>query len=309
MTSSRLTIATRGSDLALWQAEHVRSRLLELDAALTIELAIIKTTGDRIVDRPLAAIGGKALFVKEIEQALLDGSADIAVHSMKDVPAELAPGLVMAAISARQDPRDALVTRSGKPLVELPQGATLGTSSLRRACQVSAARPDMRIMPLRGNVPTRLAKVSDGELDATILAAAGLNRLGLADRASEILDPTVCLPAVGQGALGIEVRADDHGTADLVARAVHDEVTSTCVSAERAFLARVEGNCQAPLAAYAELDGSELYLRALIGKPDGSQVVAGERRGNPDDGVNMAIDLGEELLDRGGRDILAALQS
>jgi hydroxymethylbilane synthase len=253
------TIATRGSALALWQANHVRDRLLALEPSLMIELLILKTTGDLIQDRPLAEVGGKGLFVKEIEEALLDRRADIAVHSMKDVPAELAPGLTMAAISEREDPADALITRTGGGLAELPAGARLGTSSLRRACQLKALRPDLEIVPLRGNVPTRIRRLDDGALDAIVLAAAGLRRLGYEGRISQRLDPeTVSIPAAGQGALGIETRAGDGGTIQLLRDSCQHDDDATCVTAERAFLAELFGGCQAPMAAHARLDGDRL---------------------------------------------------
>src|SRR5690606_16801721 len=209
------------------------------------------------------------LFVKEIEQALLDGQADLAVHSMKDVPAELAPGLAMAATSEREDPRDALVSRGGVALAALPAGARVGTSSLRRACQVRALRPDLDLVPLRGNVPTRMGKVDSGELDAAVLAAAGLRRLGHAGRIAELLEPDACVPAAGQGALGVETRADDAEVAGLVRRAVHHEDTDRRVAAERGFLAVLGGGCQTPIAAHARLAGDELHLVALVGRPDG----------------------------------------
>ena len=300
----KLTIATRGSALALWQAEHVRARLTAAEPGLAVELLIIKTTGDLIVDRPLSQVGGKGLFVKEIEQALIDRQADVAVHSMKDVPAELAPGLVMAAISQREDPRDALVSRAGETLAALPHGARVGTSSLRRVCQLRRERPDLDLVPLRGNVPTRMGKVDSGELDAVVLAAAGLRRLGHADRIAELLDPDSCVPAAGQGALGIETRAGDAELAALVRRAVHHDDTARCVAAERGFLAVLGGGCQTPIAAHARLSGGELHLVALVGRPDGSEIIRGERRGPASDAERLGTELGVELLGRGAERIL-----
>jgi hydroxymethylbilane synthase len=304
----RLVIATRGSALALWQAEHVKARLTAERPGLEVELLVLKTTGDKILDRPLAEVGGKGLFVKEIEQALLEGTAQVAVHSMKDVPAELAPGLRMAAISAREDPRDALVSRGGGGLAELAAGARVGTSSLRRVCQLRARRADLVLVPLRGNVPTRLAAVERGDLDAAVLAAAGLRRLGHEGRIAELLDPSVCVPAAGQGALGIETRADDAAAGELVRRAVHSDDDAACVAAERGFTGRLGGGCQTPLAAHAHLvGGGELHLVALIGRPDGSEIVRGERRGPAARGAELGGELAEELLGRGGARILRDL--
>jgi hydroxymethylbilane synthase len=299
-----LTIATRGSALALWQAEHVRDRLLAASPGLTVELRIIKTTGDKIQDRPLSQVGGKGLFVKEIEQALLDRDADLAVHSMKDVPADLAPGLFMAATSEREDPRDALVSANQRLLVELPAGARVGTSSLRRVCQLRRLRPDLDLVPLRGNVPTRMGKVDSGELGAVVLAAAGLRRLGHQNRIAEHLDPDRFIPAAGQGALGVETRADDAELAALVGQAVHHDDTATCVAAERGFLAVLGGGCQTPLAAHARLVAGELHLVALVGRPDASEMLHGERRGAASRAAELGADLGRELLSRGADRIL-----
>jgi hydroxymethylbilane synthase len=305
---ARLTIATRGSALALWQAEHVKARLLAAQAGLEIELLVVKTTGDKILDRPLAEVGGKGLFVKEIEQALLEGAADLAVHSMKDVPAELAPGLCMAAVSAREDPRDALVSRGGHRLAGLAPGARVGTSSLRRMCQLRALRRDLDLVPLRGNVPTRLDKVERGDLDAAVLAAAGLRRLGHERRISELLDPAVCLPAGGQGALGIETRDGDALVSGLVRRAVHSEEDAGCVEAERGFTGRLGGGCQTPVAAHARpVGGGQVHLVALVGRPDGTEIIRGERRGPMTSARELGVDLADELLARGGASILRDL--
>jgi len=303
---SELTIATRGSELALWQAHHVRDRLQAASPGLRVELLVLKTQGDKILDVPLAKIGGKALFVKEIEQALLDRRADVAVHSMKDVPAQLAPGLHMAAISEREDPRDAFLSRAGVTLADLPAGSVVGTSSMRRQCQILHYRPDVEIAMLRGNVPTRLRKLDDGDFDAIVLAAAGLKRLGFGERITQVLEPTLSLPAVGQGALGIETRADDPDVSALVHRALNHERDAHRVIAERAFLDRLEGGCQTPLAAHADYEGGELRISALIGRPDGSELIRGERQGAPGNAAAMGIELADELLGRGGAGILAA---
>ena len=304
----RLVIATRGSALALWQAEHVKSRLVAARPGLEVALLVVTTTGDKILDRPLAEVGGKGLFVKEIEQALIERAADLAVHSMKDVPAELAPGLTMAAVSAREDPRDALVSRGGQTLSGLPHSARVGTSSLRRVCQLRALRPDLALVPLRGNVPTRLAKVERGDLDAAVLAAAGLRRLGHEGRISELLDPSVCVPAGGQGALGIETRGDDAAAAELARRAMHSDADAACVAAERGFTGRLGGGCQTPLAAHArQVGGGELHLVALIGRPEGTEIIRGERRGPVARAAELGADLAEELLARGGDRILRDL--
>lgn len=305
---SRLTIATRGSALALWQANHVRDALLVARPGIEVELLTLKTTGDKILDRPLAAIGGKALFVKEIEEALLDGRAHIAVHSMKDVPAALAPGLHMAATSKRADPFDALCTRDGSGLDDLPPNARVGTSSLRRACQLRARRPDLDIVPLRGNVPTRLRKLDDGEFDAIVLAAAGLTRLGRSDRISQRLTPELCLPAVGQGILGIETREDDGDTTKLVRAALHDADVGHRATAERAFLARLGGSCQTPIAAFAQLIDGALHLDGLVGRPDGTLILREQRSGEPGDAEPLGVSLAEALLDRGAQEIIDACQ-
>jgi hydroxymethylbilane synthase len=304
VTDSKLIIATRGSKLALWQAEHVRERLQASREGLEVELLVVKTRGDKILDVPLAKVGGKALFVKEIEQALLDGRAQVAVHSMKDVPAELAPGLHMAAVSEREDPRDAWIASSGQALEQLPAGSVVGTSSMRRQCQILAARPELRIEMLRGNVPTRLGKLDEGNFDAIVLAAAGLRRLGFGDRITESLEPTGFVPAVGQGALGIETRADDAATTELVRAAMHHEADARRVAAERAFLLELEGGCQTPLAAHATYRSGQLHLDALIGRPDGTEILRADKLGAPSDAEAMGAELAVELLGRGGRAIL-----
>ncbi|MFO1059718.1 MAG: hydroxymethylbilane synthase [Dongiaceae bacterium] len=278
-----LRIGTRGSPLALFQAEELRRRLAAAHPRLAepaaIELSIIKTTGDQVQDRPLAELGGKGLFTKEIEEALLAGAIDFAVHSMKDVPTWLPAGLTIACLLPREDPRDALLARTGDSIATLPQGAVVGTASLRRQAQLLALRPDLRVVSLRGNVQTRLRKLEAGEVDATLLALAGLKRLGLAGKATAILSTDEILPAVAQGAIGIEIRADDALARELLAP-LDDPATATLVAAERACLAELDGSCRTPIAALAEPGpGGDLRLRALIALPDGGAVRRDERRG------------------------------
>lgn len=266
----KLVLATRRSKLALAQARAYAASLVSAHPGLEIEELHIVTTGDRIQDRSLQDIGGKGLFVKEIEEALLEGRADLAVHSIKDMPAALAEGLVFGAIPPREDPRDALVAHAGGGLAALKRGATVGTSSLRRSCQLLAVRPDLRVVPLRGNVDTRLRKVAEAEVDAIVLALAGLRRMSLTECVTEVLATETMLPAVGQGALGIECRADDERTLSLL-RATDDLATRIAVTAERAFMRAVGGSCQLPLAALCERRDSELHLRAMLAEPDGSR--------------------------------------
>lgn len=301
-----LRIGTRGSKLALTQSRWVQSCLQQRHPQLTIELVTIKTSGDRFVDQPLSEIGGKGLFVKEIEEAMVAGTIDCAVHSMKDVPGELAPGLVIAATPPREDPRDVLIARNGAGFEQLPRGARVGTSSLRRMALLRALRSDLDVRSLRGNVDTRLAKLDRGELDAIVLAAAGLRRLGIERRDAEPFDPQHFLPAVGQGVLALESRADD--TATLLA-VLDDAPTRIAVTAERAFLLRVGGSCRTPLAAYATLDGNTLTLRALIADPDGTRVLRAEHRGPAGQAAALGAALADELLGRGGADILRALEA
>jgi hydroxymethylbilane synthase len=264
------------------------------------------TRGDVILDTPLAKVGGKGLFVKELELAMLEGRADIAVHSMKDVPVEFPTGLGLVTICEREDPRDAFVSNHYASIDELPHGSIVGTSSLRRQCQLAAARPDLTIRSLRGNVGTRLGKLDSGEYDAIILAAAGLKRLNLEARIRQPLSPEQSLPAVGQGAVGIECRLDDEWTKALLAPLNHTE-TAIRVRAERAMNTRLEGGCQVPIGSYAELIDGELWLRALVGAPDGSQMVRGERRGRAEEAETLGVSLAEELLNNGARDILAVV--
>lgn len=303
MPTNRVRIATRKSPLALWQAEYVRDRLLEAHPGLQVELLKMTTQGDKILDSPLAKIGGKGLFVKELEQGMLEGHADIAVHSMKDVPAEFPPGLHLAVVCEREDARDAFVSNTYASLNDLPQGARVGTSSLRRQCQLNEKRPDLNILTLRGNVNTRLAKLDAGEYDAIILASAGLLRLGMAERITEYLDTRVSLPAVGQGAVGIECREDDARIHALLAP-LNDAPTHIRVTAERAMNRRLEGGCQVPIAGYAVLDGGNLTLRGLVGRPDGSEVVRGEVSGPQQEAEKLGITLADDLLKRGAEAIL-----
>lgn len=306
MPETPLRIATRKSPLAIWQAEHVAATLTRANPGLQVELVGMSTQGDRILDSPLAKIGGKGLFVKELEQGMLEGRADIAVHSMKDVPVDLPQGLHLGVILEREDPRDAFVSAAHGGLSELPEGARVGTSSLRRQCQLRSRRPDLRIAPLRGNVNTRLAKLDGGEFDAIILAAAGLKRLGFEARIRAHLDPADSLPAIGQGAIGIECRADDERVNALIAP-LHHGGTACCVRAERAMNRRLMGGCQVPIAGFAELEGGELWMRALVGEPDGSRVIRAERRGSSAEAEALGEALGEELLAGGAGAILAAL--
>lgn len=306
MSINRVVIATRGSQLALWQANHVKARLEAVSPGITVELEIIKTSGDKILDVPLAKVGGKGLFVKEIEQALVDKTADLAVHSMKDVPAELAPGLVLCAVSTREVPWDALCTRDGATLDTLKQGAKVGTSSMRRQSQLLARRPDLQIALLRGNVPTRLRKLDDGEFDAIVLAAAGLHRLGLADRISQLLPLDISIPAVAQGVLAIEIREGDTRVRELVRAAIHDEPTSLKMFAERAFLARMGGSCQTPLAAHAVDHEGGLRVIGMCGMPDGTRILRDEVIGSVQAGPQLGEELANKLLARGAGEILAA---
>jgi len=307
MLDKVLRIATRQSPLALWQAHYVKERLVSCHPGLSVELVPMVTRGDVILDTPLAKVGGKGLFVKELELAMLEGRADIAVHSMKDVPVEFPEGLGLVTICEREDPRDAFVSNHYASIDELPHGSIVGTSSLRRQCQLAAARPDLTIRSLRGNVGTRLGKLDSGEDDdAIILAAAGLKRLNLEARIRQPLSPEQSLPAVGQGAVGIECRLDDEWTKTLLAPLNHTE-TAIRVRAERAMNTRLEGGCQVPIGSYAELIDGELWLRALVGAPDGSHTVRGERRGRPEDAETLGVALAEELLDNGARDILAVV--
>lgn len=303
-----LKIATRQSPLALWQAEHIRARLQELHADLQVELVTFVTQGDKILDTPLAKIGGKGLFVKELEAALLDGRADLAVHSMKDVPMALPEGLSLAVICEREDPLDAFVSNSYTSFDELPQGAKVGTSSLRRKSQILKARPDLEIIDLRGNVGTRLSKLDAGNYDAIILASAGLKRLGLADRIRHTLKPAVSLPAVGQGALGLECRDRDQAVLDLILPLLHAE-TDACVRAERAFNAYLEGGCQVPIAGYATLQDGKIAIEGRVGSVDGATLLKAELQGDVNQAEQLGVALAQNLLAQGAGDLLKALYS
>ena len=301
-----LRIATRKSALALWQAEYVKSRLESIHPQLTVELLPLTSRGDIILDVPLAKVGGKGLFVKELETALLDDKADIAVHSMKDLPMEFPHGLGLSVICEREDPRDAFVSNKFRHFDELPNGAIVGTSSLRRQCQLLALRPDIEIRFLRGNVNTRLAKLDAGQYDAIILASAGLIRLKMAERISQYIAPELCLPAGGQGAVGIECRNADVDTHALLAPLNHD-LSATAVTAERAMNRRLEGGCQVPIACYAIHQNNGLWLRGLVGEPDGSEILTDEISGTVADAEQMGVTLADSLLKAGAGRILSAV--
>jgi hydroxymethylbilane synthase len=308
LQAAKIRIGTRGSPLALAQAREVRRRIVEahrlsLDKC---ELCIIKTTGDKIVDRPLVEDGGKGLFTKEIEEALLAGDIDLAVHSTKDMPTVLPAGLGIGAMPKREDPRDAFISVTYSSLDDVPAGATVGTSSLRRQAQVLRQRPDLQVIPFRGNVETRLRKLKEGAADATLLACAGLNRLNLSQHIKQPMSPEVMLPAVAQGAICIEVRSDDDKTARLIAP-LNDAETAICVATERAFLAKLDGSCRTPIAGLAELSGNTLRFRGEILTPDGTQSHATERSGAPETALRLGEDVAAELLDRAGPDFFRAL--
>ena len=297
-------IATRKSALALWQAEFVKAQLEHFHDDVRVELVPMSTQGDIILDTPLAKIGGKGLFVKELEQAMLDGRADIAVHSMKDVPVEFPDDLELHVICEREDPRDAFVSNNFANIDALPQGAIVGTSSLRRQCQIRALRPDLEIRDLRGNVNTRLAKLDSGQYDAIILAAAGLIRLEMGERIRDFIEPEVSLPANGQGAVGIECRINDEVTKALLAPLEHSE-TRIRVNAERAMNRHLEGGCQVPIGAYALVDGDQVHLRGLVGAIDGSEILRDEISGHVDDAEKLGVELAKKLLAQGADKILA----
>jgi hydroxymethylbilane synthase len=305
--SNIIRIATRKSPLAMWQAEHVSALLTKLHPGLEIQIVGMTTKGDKILDAPLAKVGGKGLFVKELEQGMLEGVADIAVHSMKDVPVDFPEGLHLAVIMDREDPRDAFVSNRYEDLDSLPQGACVGTSSLRRQCQLADRRPDLRIEPLRGNVNTRLAKLDAGEYDAIILAAAGLMRLGFESRIRGRIAPEVSLPAIGQGAIGIECRSADPRTNDLIAP-LHHRDTADRVLAERAMNARLHGGCQVPIAGHALIEGDRLVLKGLVGTPDGSRILRAESEGPREDCEAIGTRVADDLLAQGADEILSALQ-
>lgn len=302
----RLVIATRASRLAVWQAEHVRDRLRALYPACTVELLTLTTRGDQILDRTLSKVGGKGLFVKELETALLDGRADLAVHSLKDVPVDMRPPFELCTVLERADPRDAFVSNHHESLEALPAGAVVGTSSLRREAQIRAARPDLVVKPLRGNLDTRLDKLDRGEYDAIVLAAAGLERIGYGDRIRNRLSPAQSLPAAGQGALGIEIR-DDRDDMRAWLAPLSSPATTACVSAERAVSRKLGGSCQVPLAAYAELHGDELRIEALVSSVDGNRILRATRAGAASEAERLGLAVAQDLLDKGAGAILAEL--
>lgn len=302
----KLTIGTRQSALALWQAEHIAALLQEKYPECEIGLKRVLTKGDKILDVSLSKIGGKGLFTKEIEQDLLDGEVDLAVHSLKDMPTELPEGLILACITKREHEGDAFVSNNYRSLAEMPLGATVGTSSLRRKAQLLAARPDLQIVDLRGNVQTRLARLDEGKMQAIILAVAGLRRLGLGDRIQEILPHAICLPAVGQGALAIEARANDPEVLQML-EFLNDPDTQAVTKAERAYLRLLEGGCQVPIGVYAEVCEQQILLRAVIASLDGKRVLKDCIQGSIDEAEQLGIKLGEQMLAAGGREILAEI--
>jgi hydroxymethylbilane synthase len=309
VTAGTVRIASRGSQLALWQAEHVRDWLLARHPGLTVEIEIVKTTGDRILDVPLARIGDRGLFTKEIDEAILEGRADVAVHSLKDVPTRIPEGLSIAAVGEREDPRDVLICRQGVPgtLQDLPGGARVGTSSLRRRAQLRGIRPDLEVVDLRGNLNTRLAKLDAGDYEAIVLAAAGVVRLGWENRISETLEPADWLPAVGQGALGIVARSGEPETLELL-RSFHHSSTSACVAAERRFLRSLEGGCQVPIGALATMRAGEIHLDGLVADLDGGVVLREQIRGDAND-PEVGARLADRLLERGAGEILQRVRS
>lgn len=300
-----LRIATRQSRLALWQAEFVAAQLRAKHPTLDVRLVPMTTQGDRVLDRALSEVGGKGLFIKELEIAIEEQRADIAVHSMKDVPGELPPGMTLAAMLPRADPRDAFVSLRHASFETLPQGARVGTSSLRRQCQLQSVRPDLQIVPLRGNVDTRLRKLEEEQYDAIILAAAGLIRLGLQHRITRYIDFNLSLPAVGQGIIGIECRAADERSAALV-KALDDPTARPCCEAERAFAVRLQGSCQSPIAGFAELRDGELLLRGVVGSEDGATIYRGDTRGPVEKARDIGVELADRLLAAGADKLLAA---
>jgi len=306
MSENVVRIATRKSPLALWQAEFIKAELEKFHPGINVELVPMTTKGDIFLDTPLAKIGGKGLFVKELEIAILEDRADIAVHSMKDVPVDFPEGLGLEVICEREDPRDAFVSNHYQNIAELPSGAIVGTSSLRRQCQIRAQRPDLIIRDLRGNVGTRLGKLDAGEYDAILLAASGLIRLKLIERIASYISPEESLPANGQGAVGVECRIDDERIKALLAPLEHSE-TRYRVTAERAMNTRLEGGCQVPIGAFAELDGDTLTLRGLVGNPDGSQIITATRVGPKSQARELGHALAEDLLAKGAKTILDAV--
>lgn len=303
---TNLIMGTRQSLLAMWQSNYIAGRLREEYPGCEVTLKKIVTKGDRILDVPLAKIGGKGLFTKEIEQELLDGTIDLAVHSLKDMPTVLPKGLCLTAITERANSGDAFVSNKYNSIEELPEGSVLGTSSLRRRAQLLARRPDLKIVDLRGNVDTRLKKLDEGQMDAIILAAAGLTRLGHADRIKEIIPQSYCLPAVGQGALAIECRTDNFKVRQML-DFLNDTATKQATDAERAFLGLLEGGCQVPIGVHAEVNEGRIAMEAVIASLDGSTVLRDTAEGNAADAVTLGRTLGQKMLDNGGREILAAI--
>jgi len=302
MIKREIRIGARGSKLAVWQAEWVKNRLEELHPGLEARLVKIKTTGDKITDSPLAKIGGKGLFTREIEEALLGGEVDLAVHSMKDMPYKLPEGLVIGCVPPREDPFDALVSK-GDTLMRLEEGARVGSSSLRRVAQLKRLRPDLDYLPLRGNVETRIRKMDEGRCDAVVLAVAGLRRMGLEGRVVEYLRPPDFLPAVGQGAIAVQIREDDEGTRELIA-AMEDERARAATLAERSFLSVLEGGCQVPMAAHASITGGKLRLVGMVSDLNGKRVCRDEVEGDPSGAESLGERLGRALLDAGAGEIL-----
>jgi len=303
MTRQEIRIGTRGSQLALYQANWVREKLLQTHPHLKVTLIKIKTTGDKIQDAPLAKIGGKGLFVKEIEEALKDERIDLAVHSIKDVPTDFPEGLHLSAITKREDPQDVLISKGGTRLKDLPRGAKIGTSSLRRQAQLLHFRGDFQMIPLRGNLDTRMKKLDSQNLDGIVLALAGVRRLGLESRVSEIIPMEICLPAIGQGALGIETRKRDQGVEEHI-QFLNDPISSVAVAAERAFLKRLEGGCQVPIAAFGRIAGSALQIDGLVGTIDGKRLVRHRVEGRIEEAESLGTMLAEILLSKGAREIL-----
>jgi len=306
MKAQKIVIGSRGSQLALWQANWVKSELERLHSNADIDIRIIATSGDKIQDVPLSKIGGKGLFVKEIEEALLANEIDLAVHSMKDVPIDLPTELGISVITKRENPLDALISKNGEKLADLPQGATIGTSSLRRSSQLLKYRDDFKIHPLRGNVDTRLRKVEEGKYDAILLASAGLNRLGWANRITEEISHDILLPAMGQGALGIETRRDDTMIYDFISTLNHEQ-THYAVSAERSLVGRLDGGCQVPIGAYARIEKGLITLKGLVASLDGEVIYKLENVGPVDDAINIGQELGSKLLKMGANEILEKL--
>ena len=308
MATSRdkLVIGTRGSKLALWQSEYIKAKLEEV-TGLPVELTIIKTTGDKILDVPLAKVGGKGLFTKELEVELMAGTVDLCVHSMKDVPTELPEGLYIAAMPERVDPRDVIVSGAGYNLDTMPQGARLGTSSLRRRSQVKALRPDLEIVDVRGNLDTRMRKAENGELDAVILASAGITRMGWADRITHYIDPEQMVSAVGQGAIGIEIREDDEFMRHVM-EAIGHPATMECVTAERVVMNKLEGGCQVPIGAYARIEGDRMVMDGFVGSVDGTTVLRAQLSGSIEDPVGLGDAMVAALIDKGADKVLAAVR-